>query len=162
MEHYYSCMRTDIVCDLPKTVTHRRTMKTNLIQEIHSLFFCWKNKAFNWLPYGFVVPLPPLLSYKRRRLLWNFRFYCCILKKWKAVITTEKRNRKTDPNTLSPSSAASIWIKTNPKPSCACSLMPAFAWALFKLYSYCECCKTNVTNEMTAYFSLKKLLTRCC
>lgn len=123
-----SWMRTDIVYDLPKTVTHRRTMKTNLIQEIHSPFFCWTNKAFNWLPYGFVVPPPPYFHIKEDSF-YGISVFIAVFKKKKrkAVITKEKRNRKTDPNTLSRSAAASVWIKTNPKPSCACSLMPAFA-----------------------------------
>lgn len=32
-------MKSDIVYDLPKLVGHKRTMKTNLIQEIYSLIF---------------------------------------------------------------------------------------------------------------------------
>lgn len=37
--------------------------------------------------------------------------------------------------------------------------MPAFAGALFKLWADCEYCKTNdAKSEMTAYFSLKKML----
>lgn len=82
----------------------------------------------------------------------EFPFLLLYFKNWKAVITKEKRNRKTDPNTLIPSAAATIWIKTKPKPSCVYSLKPAFALVLFKLQGYCEYCKTNDTNEVTVYF----------
>lgn len=79
-------MKSDIVYDLLKLAGHKRTMKTNLIQEIHGLFSAEQIKHFIDFHMVLWFPFPPYFHIKEDGFYGISGFIAVFLKNEKQLL----------------------------------------------------------------------------